>query len=143
MMFYSVIVTPVIATNIKSEWFTFSIERRVKILITFLNVHGCSDKSLWGFRDTDCYTKSGYEYKASSVDQASMEHSNLSLNSQNWKSIRESMETKQVCSGTCSDIFLELLCCSGTSWAQADAMIFNSLWFSYPGSIQSLIIVFA
>lgn len=75
MMFSSVVfVILVTATSIKSEWFTFSTERRMKILIIFLNVHGCSDKSVWGFGGRDCYAKSGSEYQGSSVvgDQASM-----------------------------------------------------------------------
>lgn len=45
----------------------------------------------------------------------------------------ESIETKQVCTGTSSDVFLEMLCYSGTSWAKANAMIFNILSFSFPG----------
>lgn len=43
------------------------------------------------------------------------------------------METKQACSGTSSDVFLAMLCCSGASWAKASAMIFNSFSFSFPG----------
>lgn len=83
----------------------------------------------------DCYAKSGSEYNGSSLVgvQASTQHSNLSLNSQNGKSIRKCMETKQACSSTSSDLFLVMLCCSGASWAKADAMIFNSFSFSFPG----------
>lgn len=94
---------------------------------------------VWGFRGRDCYAKSGSEYKGSSIvgDQASMLHSNLSLDSQNGKSIRECMETKQACSSTSSDVFLAMLYCSGISWAKADAIIFNSLSFSFPGILSS------
>lgn len=53
----------VIATNIKSEWFPFPTERRMKNL-NFWMYMVFSEKSVWVFRD--CYAKSGSEYKGSS-----------------------------------------------------------------------------